>query len=85
MELAFEWEYNRMPLCHTGMIPWTAEFVANVANQGVAEKVIKDLEAAANSTGENADGATGPGERKVWTAAEVMRVARENAKAVYGV
>ncbi|PCH39015.1 hypothetical protein WOLCODRAFT_141046 [Wolfiporia cocos MD-104 SS10] len=25
---------GRLPLCHTGMIPWTAEFVAAVANEG---------------------------------------------------
>jgi TatD DNase family protein len=24
---------GRLPICHTGMIPWTAEFVANVANE----------------------------------------------------
>lgn len=24
---------RRLPLCHTAMIPWTAEFVANVANE----------------------------------------------------
>ena len=24
---------TRLPLCHTGMIPWTAEFVAGVINE----------------------------------------------------
>ena len=22
---------NKLPICHTGMVPWTAEFVSNVA------------------------------------------------------
>ena len=64
------------------MIPWTAEFVANIANQGVAERIIKAVEAAAESKPEALIDA---GERKVWTAAEVLQVARDNAKAVYGV
>lgn len=42
------------------MIPWTAEFVAGVANSVV----------------------TSEGE---WDAERVMRVARENAKKVYGI
>jgi TatD DNase family protein len=25
---------GRLPLCHTAMIPWTAEFVATVAGEG---------------------------------------------------
>ncbi|KAF8593887.1 hypothetical protein BDV93DRAFT_529629 [Ceratobasidium sp. AG-I] len=72
----------RIPICHTGMIPWTAEFVANIANQGVAERIIKAVEAAAESKSE---APVNEGERKVWTAAEVLQVARDNAKAVYGV
>ena len=33
----------RIPLCHSAMIPWTADFVANVAGQGWdAEKVMGD-------------------------------------------
>ncbi|KZP13351.1 Metallo-dependent hydrolase [Athelia psychrophila] len=47
---------KRLPLCHTGMIPWTADFVAGVLNEGVE-----------------------------WDAARVMKVARDNARAVYGV
>ena len=26
---------KRLPICHTGMIPWTAKFVAGVANEGL--------------------------------------------------
>lgn len=44
----------KLPLCHSAMIPWTAEFVANVAERG-------------------------------WDTERVMRVARENARKVYGV
>ncbi|KDN35031.1 hypothetical protein RSAG8_11918, partial [Rhizoctonia solani AG-8 WAC10335] len=64
----------RMPLCHAGMIPWTAEFVAKEANQGLVDQVVKEVESGAEV-----------GERKVWTAAEVMKIARENARHVYGV
>lgn len=53
---------KRLPLSHSGMIPWTAEFVANVAN-----------EARQGSEGE------------VWDSDRVMRIARENARAVYGI
>jgi len=53
---------RRLPLSLTSMIPWTAEFVARVANEGDAEE---------------SDSA--------WDVESVMRVARENAKRVYGV
>jgi TatD DNase family protein len=45
---------SKLPLCHSAMIPWTAEHVANV-------------------TGSD------------WDTEKVMKVARENARAVYGV
>jgi len=45
----------KLPLCHTAMIPWTAEFVAGVIAQ------------------------------KEWDTERVMKVARENARVVYGV
>ncbi|CUA75237.1 TatD DNase family protein [Rhizoctonia solani] len=64
----------RMPLCHAGMIPWTAEFVAKEANQGVIDQVVKEVENGGEA-----------GEKKVWTAAEVMKIARENARHVYGI
>jgi TatD DNase family protein len=25
---------GRLPICHTGMVPWTADFVAQVAGEG---------------------------------------------------
>ncbi|KAF7985424.1 hypothetical protein HWV62_5143 [Athelia sp. TMB] len=61
-----EMKGKRLPLCHTGMIPWTADFVAGVLNE---------------------DG-SGDEERKIesmWDATNVMKVARDNAKAIYGV
>lgn len=45
---------QKLALSHSGMIPWTAEFVANVAGEG-------------------------------WDTERVLAVARENAKAVYGI
>ncbi|GJE99511.1 TatD family hydrolase [Phanerochaete sordida] len=48
---------KRLPLCHTAMLPWTAEFVARVANEAGGE----------------------------WDVESVMRVARENARKMYGI
>lgn len=34
---------GRLPICHTAMIPWTADFVANVAGEGWdADRVMKE-------------------------------------------
>jgi TatD DNase family protein len=46
---------KKLPLCHTAMIPWTAEFVAGLIGQ------------------------------EEWDTEKVMKVARDNARAVYGV
>ncbi|EKM61802.1 uncharacterized protein PHACADRAFT_248680 [Phanerochaete carnosa HHB-10118-sp] len=48
---------KRLPLCHTAMLPWTAEFVAGVANEAGGS----------------------------WDVESVMKVARENARKVYGI
>jgi TatD DNase family protein len=45
---------GKLPLSHSAMIPWTADFVAGVAGDG-------------------------------WDAERVIRIARENARNVYGV
>ncbi|KAG9080976.1 hypothetical protein FRC07_014711 [Ceratobasidium sp. 392] len=67
-----------------GMIPWTADFVATVANQGVAEQVTQGVEAGAEANeSEQTDDSTK--KKTMWTAEEVMRIARENAKAAYGI
>ncbi|KAJ7100751.1 hypothetical protein B0H15DRAFT_944039 [Mycena belliarum] len=54
-----EFKGTKLAVCHSGMVPWTAGFVADLLPQE--------------------EGAEG------WDAARVMRVARENARAVYGV
>ena len=54
---------KKLPICHSAMVPWTAKFVADIANT--------------SSGSENSDGP--------WSADEVMKVARENARKVYGV
>jgi TatD DNase family protein len=46
---------KKLPLCHTAMIPWTAEFVAGLIGQDA------------------------------WDTERVLKVARDNAKSVYGV
>ncbi|KAG8736325.1 hypothetical protein FRC12_017685 [Ceratobasidium sp. 428] len=68
------------------MIPWIAEFVATVANQAVAEQVIQEVELAAANTSTPVTGSDDVMKNKMkWTAEEVMGVARENAKAMYGI
>ncbi|KAM0754802.1 Metallo-dependent hydrolase [Meredithblackwellia eburnea MCA 4105] len=52
---------QKMPFCHSGMLPWTAQFVAKVLNEGRGEDDAK------------------------WTTTDVLKVARENARKVYGV
>ncbi|GJN87440.1 hypothetical protein Rhopal_000389-T1 [Rhodotorula paludigena] len=52
---------QRFPFAHSGVLPWTAEFVAGVLNEGKGE-----------------------GDER-WTTADVLRQARENARACYGV
>lgn len=63
---------KRFPICHTAMVPWTAQFVAD---------------AIANSTSKTTDTPTTEEQPSTdaWTADRVMLEARENAKKVYGV
>jgi hypothetical protein len=67
-EIKEELKGRKLPVCHTAMIPWTAEFVAGVAN-GVDEST--------NPNGEK--------KKKKWDADAVMRIARDNARRVYGI
>ena len=60
---------RRLPLCHTAMIPWTAQFVANIVNEKNSESDVNQSENAPTA----------------WTADMVMRIARDNARRVYGV
>lgn len=50
---------QRYPFCHGGVLPWTAEFIAGILNEGKGED-----------------------DRK-WTTVDVLRQARENARACY--
>ncbi|KIM37399.1 hypothetical protein M413DRAFT_448467 [Hebeloma cylindrosporum] len=54
---------KKLPVCHSAMVPWTAKFVADIANS--------------SSGSEDSDGP--------WSADEVMKVSRENARKVYGI
>ncbi|KAI0674957.1 hypothetical protein C8Q78DRAFT_1075308 [Trametes maxima] len=45
---------GRLPLSHTAMIPWTAEFVANVANEAATEGPRWDTERVMREARENA-------------------------------
>ena len=73
----------RLPLCHTAMLPWTAAFVADVAN-GIGDKgecnessgPDEDVSTSAVSSAEKLNG---------YDVERVMREARENARSMYGV
>ena len=67
---------KRFPLCHTAMVPWTAEFISRVINGQTSRS--------SSGTGTPATGAVENNE-SAWDAERVMRVARENARAMYGV
>ncbi|PPQ74819.1 hypothetical protein CVT26_005453 [Gymnopilus dilepis] len=58
-----EMKGKKLPICHSAMVPWTAKFVADVANGVEKQK----------------------GGEEGWDADVVMKVARENARKVYGV
>ncbi|KAF7377503.1 hypothetical protein MSAN_00172400 [Mycena sanguinolenta] len=90
---------KKLPLCHSGMVPWTAEFVAGLLTPSpssasasasgseaatLQEGAEAPSKAAATTQGENGGGAEKEA-RGGWDAARVMRVARANARAVYGV
>lgn len=61
---------GRLPLSHTGMIPWTAEFVASIANgQGGGSEASSERD----------------GEQVEWDTDKVLRLCRENARNMYGV
>ncbi|KAJ7621316.1 hydrolase [Roridomyces roridus] len=66
---------TRLPLCHSGMVPWTAGFVANLLPKPQPQEEVAEGQAeSAGAIGE-----------EIWDAARVMSVARENARAMYGV
>ncbi|KAF8898056.1 hypothetical protein CPB84DRAFT_1836957 [Gymnopilus junonius] len=67
---------KKLPVCHSAMVPWTAKFVADVANAAVAAAAQEGAEGGNGSESSQAD---------LWDADVVMRVARDNARKVYGV
>ncbi|TEB26776.1 Metallo-dependent hydrolase [Coprinellus micaceus] len=64
---------KRFPVCHTAMVPWTAQFVANAITGPPPTEPAEDA-ATVDATEPNA-----------WTADRVMVEARENARRLYGV
>lgn len=64
---------GKLPICHTAMIPWTAEFVAGILGGPTS-----------TSTGETPVEAETT-IKSEWDTDKVMRTARDNAKFVYGV
>ncbi|KAG5640663.1 hypothetical protein DXG03_007600 [Asterophora parasitica] len=91
----------KLPVCHSAMLPWTAEFVAGVANEAElaltsetrasisseAQGVVENGGADALVANEAKAEREGEGEEKAvtWTADRVMRIARQNAQFIYGV
>lgn len=81
-----EMSRKKLALCHTGMLPWTAEFVAGVVNS-----VIKEQSGTETKVGEDVEQDIPEGKqvtfngRRMWTADDVMYIARENARTMYGV
>ncbi|GAA5949728.1 hypothetical protein JCM21900_003275 [Sporobolomyces salmonicolor] len=59
---------QKMPFSHSGMLPWTAEWVAKVLNEAAREERRDEEEG-----------------WRDWTTVDVLKVARENARKVYGV
>ncbi|CAA7265634.1 unnamed protein product [Cyclocybe aegerita] len=60
---------KKLPISHSAMIPWTAKFVAEVANEALGRR--------------KEDGGELKEAEVVWSADEVMRASRENARKVY--
>jgi len=61
---------KKLPVCHSAMVPWTAKFVADLANGVNSNDNVKVPEG---------------DETPTWDADLVMKIARENARKVYGV
>lgn len=45
---------GRLPISHSAMIPWTAEFVANIANESAADRGSWDMLRVLRESRENA-------------------------------
>lgn len=62
---------KKLPFAHSGMIPYVADYVTKVLNEELEEKWVEDGEIGV--------------ERRKWETEDVMRVARDNARIVYGI
>ncbi|PPQ86345.1 hypothetical protein CVT25_005598 [Psilocybe cyanescens] len=81
---------KKLPVCHTAMIPWTAKFVAEITNKARLRSVLPTPTPASADTEAGPEPTTEPEPAEVaqtdaWDADLVMRVARDNARSVYGV
>lgn len=81
---------KKLPVCHTAMIPWTAKFVADITNKARLRSVLPTPTPASADTEAGPEPTTEPEPAEVaqtdaWDADLVMRVARNNARSVYGV
>lgn len=75
---------KKLPVCHTAMIPWTAKFVADITNNARIAPALP----ASTTAEDGAEAVSEPVEiaqADSWDADVVMRVARDNARNVYGV
>lgn len=75
---------KRLPLCHTGMIPWTAEFVAGVLKNAYGDGCGAD-ETIKTEYIDNEEKVRGTEVDSKWDAERVMQIARDNARSIYGV
>ncbi|GAA5898855.1 TatD family hydrolase [Sporobolomyces salmoneus] len=61
---------QKLPFCHSGMLPWTAEFIAKVFNE-------------AGTPTNDGEAETEGGKEEEWNTVKVLEVARQNARLVY--
>ena len=71
-------------MSHTKMIPWTAEFVASIAEECV-EELGKGVEGGVDAATDTAGVDENDDWHGDWTVEKIMRISRRNANAVYGI
>ena len=62
---------QKFPFCHSGALPWTAEFIAKVFNEARPSQDGEQKEEGAEK------------EELEWDTVKVLQIARENARVVY--
>ncbi|KAH9474980.1 Putative deoxyribonuclease TATDN2 [Psilocybe cubensis] len=75
---------KKLPVCHTAMIPWTAKFVADITNKARLPPA-PPIAAPADEDTAGIPQSVDITQPDSWDADIVMRVARDNARNVYGV